>query len=100
MKQPINNVISYLEDNGPFEGTISYGERTIERIHPGDARLVVITRWLLHRDGNTCPEGTDILTKRKTEYGQNILYVAFRKPNTTVEDDWTIYRITLIPPKE
>lgn len=95
-KQPIDKVMDLLEANGPFEGTFTCGGRSVERIRPGDARLVGINRWDLHRDGNACEKGTDILAKRKTEYGQNILYVKFSKPNTHwLDENQVIYRITL-----
>ena len=96
MKESIDKVIELLESNGPFEGSLGLCDRTVERVQPGDARLVGITRWDLHRDGNSCPQGTDILLRRKTEYGENILYVNFRKPNThCLDEDQIIYRITL-----
>ena len=96
MKKPLDKIISYLENNGPFEGSFSYGERTIERIQPDDVRLISITSWLLHRDGNCVPHGMDILVKRKTENGQNILYVNFRHPDTQIlSKKQIIYRITL-----
>ena len=96
MKKPLDKIISYLENNGPFDGSFSYGERTIERIRSDDVRFISITGWLLHQDGNCVPNGMDILIKRKTEYGQNILYVNFRHPNTQLlSNRQIIYRIQL-----
>ena len=97
MEQNIDTVISLLEKEGPFEGSFTLGGRQIERVKSTDPRVVVLTRWLLHRDGLNTPEGIDILTRRVTEYGENILYVNFRKPDTDcLEDDQAFYRIKLL----
>lgn len=97
MKQPIDKVINLLEKNGPFEGVFTCGGKRVLRIKPSDGRLVNITSWLMLRDGKTCPEGTDILVKRNTEFGfEKVLYVKFRKPNTHwLSEDQIIYRINL-----
>lgn len=96
MTTSIDKIIDLLETNGPFEGTFTCEGRNVERIKPGDTRLVGINRWSLLRNGNACKTGTDILAKRKTEYGQNILYVKFSKPNTQwLDENQVIYRITL-----
>ena len=95
-KKPITEVISHLKEHGPFAGTFSYGGRTIQRIKPSDIPIVSISRWILHTDGRTSPDGMDILTRRITEFGQNILYVNFRKPDTDCNsEDQTVYRIVL-----
>lgn len=93
----VGEVIDALEEKGPSEGSFTLGGRVITRIDPTDARIVSLTHWLLHRDGNTHPSGRDILCHRKTEQGQNILYVKFRRPDTDAFDkNQTIYRIELL----
>ena len=96
MRESIDRLIDLLEAKGPFEGSFELCDRAVERVQPGDARLVGLVRWDLHRNGSTCPQGTDVLLRRKTEYGENILYVNFRKPNTHwLDENQIIYRVTL-----
>lgn len=97
----INDIISMLETDGPAQGEAVIGNRRVRRMDPTDIAVTSIRHWHLHRDGNACPEGTDILTKRRTENGEDILYVAFRKPDISVLDGgWTVYRLELRPVKE
>lgn len=93
----VEEVIDALEEKEPSEGSFTLGGRAITRIDPADTRLIPLTHWLLHRDGNTHPSGRDILCHRKTEQGRNILYVKFRRPDTDAFDkNQIIYRIELL----
>ena len=96
MTDSIEDIISQLENTPPFEGERTIGGRQVIRVKPDDCAVVTITRWILHRDGNCTPNGKDILVKRKTEYGRNVLYVNYRHPDTQVlSNSQVIYKITL-----
>lgn len=96
MKDSIDTIISRLENEGPFTGAFILGGKLMQRLHPDDAAIVSLTRWELYRDGTGCPQGTDILIKRKTRFGANMLYVIFRKAGADKTDgEQIVYQVEL-----
>ena len=96
MKTSIKDIVNLFKEHGPFERDVIFNGTLINRISAKDPRLVKLTIWGLSRDGNTCPEGTDILSCQVTEYGIPVLYVNIKKPDTdALSDNQYYYRIEL-----